>query len=89
VKEATQFVLVALSCLVACTSTPSVPPQCACESGEERAVCVHAAAGNLRVHAAKLRREGFPAEAARLSILASKLDADMMASVATESGARR
>jgi hypothetical protein len=56
---------------------PFAPPQCLAQSGDERATCLHVAAGRLRVHAAALSREGFRPEAARLIDLSVALDREV------------
>jgi hypothetical protein len=70
--------LVAIVLFAGC-SRPDAPPQCAAQNGEERAVCLHVAAGRLRVHATSLRKEGFTGEAERLASLAASLDSEVHA----------
>jgi 2-methylaconitate cis-trans-isomerase PrpF len=70
-------VLLFVCYLSACAQAHGVPPQCASQAGEERAVCLHVAAGRLRVHADQLRREGFPVESARLVATANALDEEV------------
>jgi hypothetical protein len=70
--------LALLGTMVGCGHpTPFAPPQCLSQSGDERATCLHVAAGRLRVHAAALSREGFRSEATRLVDLSVALDREV------------
>jgi len=74
-KSTKSAALALLGAVVGCGHpAPFAPPQCLAQSGEERAVCLHVAAGRLRVHADELSREGFRPEAARLVDLSVALD---------------